>query len=293
MQKKFIITGMAILLILGLVGCGSNSNHNSKETQEVAAGHSQEMNEEVETDEDALGDAGQEGEESENNKSDEENLEAEEELEEEVSDDEEQEESEFQSPTSPEYDIEKIEKAGEWIEISAEYPVFGMEEVDQVIKQEAEKHFKEFEAEFEENEKQLEGYSYPAGESLYFGEPTVTDAYVSFMFAQVMNLGGPHPFFYQHPFNYDVNNQRELTIRDFVKNKTELSNLGDLIYHKLENEGPELDKLEEATQPEWDNFRHFVLTEDSLVFHYEHYVLGPYAYGVFDVEVTFDELNEL
>lgn len=307
MQKKCIILGLAIL-ILGLIGCNSNNNPTSKETQEAAADDSRET---VTEKEEISDDADQKAEELERNKADVKSQEADEELKEDRPDEneqetdietgtdeaeitgEEQDDAAFLSPTSSEYEIEKIEKAGEWTEISAEYPVFGIKEADKAIEMEAMKYFEEFETEFEENEKELAEISYEGGESLSFEEPTVTDEYVSLMFMQVMDFGGPHPFFYQHPFNYDLKNHKELTIQDFVKDESQLSNLGDLIYSKLENEGPELDMLEEATQPEWDNFQRFVLTEDSIIFHYEHYELGPYAYGVFDVEVTFDELNEL
>lgn len=307
MQRKCIILGLAIL-IFGLIGCSSNNNHASKETQEAAADDSRET---VTEKEEVSNDADQKAEEPEGNKADVKSQDADEELKEDMTDEktleadietgtgeaetngEEQEDAAFLSPTSTEYDIERVEKHGEWAEISAEYPVFGTEEADKAIEMEAKKHFEEFETEFEENEKLLAEISYEGGESLYFWEPTVTDDYISFMFGHVMDFGGPHPYTYQYPFNYDLKNQRELSIQDFVKNESQLSNLGDLIYNKLENEGPELDMLEEATQPEWDNFQRFILTEDSIIFHYEHYELGPYAYGVFDVEVTFDELNEL
>ncbi|MFC4660733.1 RsiV family protein [Oceanobacillus aidingensis] len=307
MQRKCIILGLAIL-IFGLIGCSSNNNHTSKEMQEAAADDSRET---VTEKEEISDDADQKAEEPEETKADAKSKEAGEELKEDRPDEEtletdtetgteeaeingeEQEDAAFLSPTSAEYEIEKLEKAGEWTEISAEYPVFGMEEADKAIEMEVKKHFEEFETEFEENEKLLAEIPYEGGESLYFWEPTITDDYISFMFGHVMDFGGPHPYTYQYPFNYDLKNQRELSIQNLVKNESQLSNLGDLIYSKLENEGPELDMLEEATQPEWENFQQFVLTDDSIIFHYEHYVLGPYAYGVFDVEVTFDELNAL
>ncbi|WP_194165623.1 RsiV family protein [Oceanobacillus sp. CFH 90083] len=311
MRINYIILGLA-MLVLGLVGCSSNSDDMSNGEQEVASDlHSQAADEETETEASVSVNENQGEEESEENISgdkdgepgvvpmEEESKEAEQEAEEEmeaeeaVAGDEDQKDAAFLSPTSTEYDIEKIEKAGEWIEISAEYPVFGMGDMDQLIAREAESFFEKFEAEFAENEEINAQTSQEGEERLYFWEPVVTDEYVSFMFIDFRFLGGPHPHTSQHPFNYDVNNNRKLTIQDFVKNESQLSNLSDLIYEKLPSEHLEEDMLEEVLKPEWDNFNHFILTEDSIVFHYEHYVLGPYAYGVFEAEVTFDELNEL
>src|SRR5690625_6943792 len=45
------------------------------------------------------------------------------------------------------------------------------------------------------------------------------------------------------------------------------------------------DKLEEALSPEIENFKDFVLRDNSIIFHFQPYHVGPYSTGIVEVEI--------
>lgn len=124
--------------------------------------------------------------------------------------------------------------------------------------------------------------------------------YKSFVFLTSTDTLGAHPNSFYNTLNFD-NDSKSISITDFlVKEFNDLNVIDDISaisYVKLERElgkdAMETGWVEDGVAPEIENFQDFYVLEDKIVFLFEPYAIGPYAWSSKEVEVRFDELNTL
>jgi hypothetical protein len=103
--------------------------------------------------------------------------------------------------------------------------------------------------------------------------------------------GGAHGMEAIVTFNYDVKNQKEITIQDFIKkdpkflNKASVASRSFLRVTLAENANISPDKIDQTmlnagTEPTIDNFDTFTLPNDhQITFYFTEYQVAAYAYG--------------
>jgi hypothetical protein len=103
--------------------------------------------------------------------------------------------------------------------------------------------------------------------------------------------GGAHGMEVIATFNYDVKNQKEITIEDFIKkdpkflNKASVASRSFLKITLAENANVSADEIDQTmlnagTEPTVDNFHTFTLLNDhQITFYFTEYQVAAYAYG--------------
>lgn len=132
-------------------------------------------------------------------------------------------------------------------------------------------------------------------------------SYISFVLNYGGFTGGAHGYEVNATFNYDIKNQKILTIKDmFPDNPDYLKSLSDLSrkylvsqYATLSEEDKK-DSTEEAikeyvdnmtnminqgTEPKEENFSSFTFTPDKIRIYFADYQVGPHAIGMPEIEV--------
>ena len=102
--------------------------------------------------------------------------------------------------------------------------------------------------------------------------------------------GGAHGEGGYFGHNFDVNTGKEITISDVVADTTALT---ELVWKKLEEKYKD-DLFEEAHETVKDSRKYnFTIDPDGLCFYFSPYELAPYAAGMLQVKILFDEAPEL
>ncbi len=119
----------------------------------------------------------------------------------------------------------------------------------------------------------------------------LNDNFISLKFAfDTYSSGAAHPMNYSVTFNYDIANDKEITFNELFQSSYDylwlISQYCDLILK---------DKLKgayfpEGVEPKKENFSNYVLTEDSMIFLFDPYQVGPYAAGPQEAELHYYEL---
>ncbi|MBN1298581.1 MAG: DUF3298 and DUF4163 domain-containing protein, partial [Actinobacteria bacterium] len=110
-------------------------------------------------------------------------------------------------------------------------------------------------------------------------------------------MGGAHGMNYFVTFNYDIANNRILSLADvFKKGFDYFSFLSDYCFEDLKNQvkssgdEPDTDWIKAGTDPAFEeNFSNFLLTPQGLVIKFPAYQVGPGAAGDFSVLIEYDE----
>jgi len=110
--------------------------------------------------------------------------------------------------------------------------------------------------------------------------------------------GGAHGNTGTYTFNYDIKNQKEITLLDIGKGDTQLlqkiSNKARVLLRadlakrsEIKPEEVDTDMLNSGTTPEVENFSLFTLPQDGkITFHFPSYQVAPYVFG--PSEITLD-----
>lgn len=120
--------------------------------------------------------------------------------------------------------------------------------------------------------------------------------YISYAFYTTSDVLKAHPDYYIDTINYDIKNNKIITIDDLVKENPNILNvLSKYTYEKLLEEPNikeygDLILLKNGTSPKKENFRNFVFTTTGLIIFFEKYSVGPYVLGEFSVNVPYNKL---
>lgn len=119
--------------------------------------------------------------------------------------------------------------------------------------------------------------------------------YLSFVFYTSVYTGGAHPDNKIFTINYDILNNKIITIESILKENT-LKNLSTesrkiLLQNKeIEKDKDSLSMLTEGTTPKKENFRNFIFTENGLIIYFEQYQIAPYYKGSFKVLIPYNKI---
>ncbi len=112
--------------------------------------------------------------------------------------------------------------------------------------------------------------------SLSWSPVQINDKYISFMMETYSFSGGAHGNQEVYSFNYDVKNNKKITITDMVGNLKEFSNLA-----KEDAQMQIGDALfEEGLLPQEENFNTFTFSSEVLTIYYQKYQIAPGAMGI-------------
>lgn len=123
------------------------------------------------------------------------------------------------------------------------------------------------------------------------------DRYISLIMRQNGFEGGAHGYDIIRTYNYDVQNQKELTLSDMFPNDPNyLQTLSQTSRQQLRaklEDGYSVDMAEDGTQPKPENFESFTFTNPSLnsgnstiTIYFQQYQVGPYAIGQQTIEIA-------
>jgi len=136
-----------------------------------------------------------------------------------------------------------------------------------------------------------------------FWEPAqLNNNYISFVVHLHYFVGGAHGATEVHAFNYDLKEEREITLFDFLNSSRQnFEKLADLSKQKvslqLENEGIELDSflekvIERGTEPTQENYGDFNFNYNSLTVYFQKYQVAPGVTGPITIVFYENELEE-
>lgn len=122
-----------------------------------------------------------------------------------------------------------------------------------------------------------------------------TRNYIGFKSDYESYTGGAHGNYYTNFFNYDVEENKELVITDFINDYKRLLNLAESIFRKQENLS-ENQSLSEAYFFEKGVFslpENFILNKNGLLFMYNIYEIKPYVSGHTELTIPYADLENM
>ena len=123
--------------------------------------------------------------------------------------------------------------------------------------------------------------------------------FYSFVLLNSTYLGGANGFTEINSFRLNPETGQEITIEDvFESDQKRLNEVAKSVREILYNDESYKDKLfiEEATlhtEPHWDNFQNFALTNESIIFYFNKYEIASGLAGIPIVSVPLEQLNSL
>jgi len=133
--------------------------------------------------------------------------------------------------------------------------------------------------------------------------------YISFLLNYGAFTGGAHGYEVKKSYNYDLENNREITLADIYKNDPSyLEKLSEVSRRILKEQyavvsGEERESsdplaiesyleninssISSGTEPTKDNFNTFTFTKDGIKIYFAQYQVGPYVMGMPEIEVAF------
>ncbi len=185
----------------------------------------------------------------------------------------------------------KISEDGGHFTIKAEYPVTGIDSVDSEILNFINKAIAEFkEQSGEPYPGQTAPYAFISEFKIAAGKDTTT-----IIFNIETYTGGAHGNLAVKTFTYDRTGKRVYLGSIFVPESAFLKKLSEISRTKLtEKLGTEGNWINDGTEPVSTNFEAFYLTLDNkLVIIFQPYQVAPWAAGLQEVVIDFDELGDI
>ncbi|MCJ8009098.1 PdaC/SigV domain-containing protein [Lederbergia wuyishanensis] len=202
------------------------------------------------------------------------------------------------------YESITLEEKNEEHEVTIEYPKFSYEPLDDILSSQMDASFQlqtsdDNEALFEYD---MEGIQYIFTTS--FKKPVITQDYVSIYFEDYQYWGGAHGMSSPHSFNFDLKNDRIMTIHDVMKeHSTTLQVMSEMVAQKLINDEGFAEYREEPvtadyrqsvkseTIPVEENFSTFTLSEDGITFYKQYFSLFPNAMGIVGIDLKWLDVD--
>ena len=118
---------------------------------------------------------------------------------------------------------------------------------------------------------------------------------ISYQFTIYEYTGGAHGNTYFRTFTFDVTDEREIVLDDVFTDVTAgleaaAPTIRDSLSERLDDMA-DSQWLEDGTAPVVENYQHFALTEDTLLFFFPPYQVAPYAAGPQTVSVPLSALD--
>ncbi len=132
-------------------------------------------------------------------------------------------------------------------------------------------------------------------------------SYISFILTYQAYTGGAHGYQIKKSYNYDIKNEKEVSLADVFYNDSDFLNRISKVSRKElmekyavinpeEAEGSDPSAIEayienmkefinEGTKPEEKNFQVFTFTPDGIKIYFAQYQVGPYSIGMPEVEI--------
>ncbi len=109
--------------------------------------------------------------------------------------------------------------------------------------------------------------------------------------------GAAHPVNYISVINYDIAKRKEIELRDiFLPESDYLTFISVLSTTKLLKEFNDdvslADWIKTGASPTEENYKNFGFTKENLIIYFNPYQVGPYAAGVREIEISYQELKD-
>ena len=121
----------------------------------------------------------------------------------------------------------------------------------------------------------------------------------SFILESYSNVGGANGTTEIQSFHFNPKTSKSITIEDVFENDVNrLTDISEAIQEQLYND-PKikdylfLEEVTKHTEPIWNNFQKFALTDDSLTFYFNEYDIAAGAAGIPTATVPLDKLDKL
>ncbi len=130
--------------------------------------------------------------------------------------------------------------------------------------------------------------------NITYATGTIDAKTASILFLVDEYSGGAHGNKSFIPFNYDIANNKPITLADVFLNVPDyLQKISDFVYadvlKQLTNQEtgmqPDIEWVKAGTAPQTDNFSAFTINNNSITFYIPPYQVAPYALGDFQVEM--------
>jgi len=194
---------------------------------------------------------------------------------------------------SPELGIHSIIEEEEDQTIAVHYPITGHTKIDAVLSEFALNRielFRQETANIQLTNEEVWPYELHIDYEIIYE----TSRHLSLIFNESKYLGGAQPSSAIYTFNFNLEQGRQLTLKDLFKGSSAyLEILSQYIRESLIENRVLSFKLDDAwvikgSQPLESNFKHFVIKENSLVILFEKYQIGPAFIGEPFLEIPFD-----
>ncbi|MDD4409881.1 MAG: DUF3298 and DUF4163 domain-containing protein [Candidatus Pacebacteria bacterium] len=175
--------------------------------------------------------------------------------------------------------------------ISAEYPQFLAVKgtLNDKIKGVINKRLEEFKKSSSENWKARKDTDPALGENpetpFYFSASwtpvQVNDKYISILLNVYSFSGGAHGDEEVYSFNYDIKNNKEITISDFIgTDPKNLEKISEMTTEDVKNMVDKNNIFAEGTATKVENFQTFTFNKDILTIYYQKYQVAPGSEGI-------------
>ena len=192
------------------------------------------------------------------------------------------------------YEEITLQKKEEADGIQVNYPVFGYPRVDAQVKAYTEEKYEAFEQLLQQNQENLvDGSDRPA----FYHEFNMLDyeifgEYISISFTEYVYEGGAHGMYWVVPHTYELETGMQIDLNElFERTGSTLERLAEVVNEKLVTGQIEGATTIDPLEVKEENFQYFSLQEDGLTIHFQLYHLAPYAHGILDVDVSWEELD--
>ena len=137
---------------------------------------------------------------------------------------------------------------------------------------------------------------FPWALAVDFESYAFSETIISYNFSVYQYTGGAHGNTFFATFIFDLENERVLGFDDlFLEGVNPLETIAPIVQTSLEEQladyDPDLEWIAEGTGMNPDNYLNVVVSEDSVIFFFPPYQVGPYAFGPQQVSVPLSELN--
>ena len=226
---------------------------------------------------------------------------------------------------SDSYETKTMDIADDYVKFSVKYPSFKLanadfnSQIENLLKAKIEDHKKASKEYWQARyDTQAKGDNFPKipateADKLYFtSDFTVVqsnDSYISFVLNISGFSGGAHGYATDYPFNYDVKNQKPVTLADLFPNDPKYLNYlsatsriflktkftSDTQNNQNDNSDPKamqeyvnnmISMIDSGTEPKEENFSVFTFTPDKIKIYFAQYQVGPYSNGMPEVEMV-------
>lgn len=204
------------------------------------------------------------------------------------------------SPKIEGIDIESIIEYGEHYSLGVHYPVTKQDEINSKITEFVQSHIANFKSDVT---LLFEGPVPPGGYPSWKYELNIDyDVHryckeiISFKFNIISYTGGAHTIRDIKTMTFNLESGKVVDLNDTFK---EDSNYIDIISQKSAEQLIESGRLGNMLNEEWvrdgtapkeENFKHFALTDNSIIFYFPHYQVAPWIAGEQYVDIMYEEL---